>query len=410
MKTSEKPIVLVAGRNASSNLCMARSLGLAGYEVEVLRIIETRPKFANLMRLLEPEAHSKYVRKFHSCICGGDNGRIAQTLLSIAAPHGKMVLIPTCDMAASAADEYLQQLKDAFYLPNIGGKAGAINDLMRKDIQYELAKKAGLPVINTCVIRAKNGEFNIPDSVRYPCFIKPNISRNGLKSYMKRCDSEEELRGYLTAFSAGKEAEMLCQDYVDIGREYSILGLSAGGSVIGPGLFGADEGGHGGSKGVALTGSVVPCQQHRQLIDDILKFIGTLAFDGLFDVDLIETTDGHMYFVEMNMRYGASGWAITESGINLPAMYADYMVFHKSVDTDCRIRETGKKFVSEKVLLDEYARDLISMDQVRQFTDSADIHFIQNADDPKPYEHFRKFYLFGSVTRLLFQLKKSLKR
>lgn len=410
MNTSEKPKVLVAGRNASSNLCMARSLGLAGYEVEVLRIIENRPNAANLMRLLKPEAHSKYVTGFHSCICGGDNGRIAEALLAIAAPHGKMVLIPTCDMAASAADEYLDQLKDAFYLPGIGGKAGAVNELMRKDVQYALAKEAGLPVVNTCVIRAKDGVFTVPDSVQYPCFIKPNVSRNGVKSCMKRCDSEIQLSSYLAAFSAGKEIEMLCQDYVEIGREYSILGLSAGGSVIGPGLFGADEGGHGGSKGVALTGSVVSCDAHRQLIDGILQFIGTLNFDGLFDVDLIETTDGKMYFVEMNMRYGASGWAITKSGLNLPGMYADYMVFGRKIDTGCRIPEAGKKFVSEKILLDEYARNLISMAQVRQFTDSADIHFIQDDDDPAPYEHFRKFYLFGGATRQLFRLKKALKR
>ena len=66
---SDKPRVIVAGRNYCSNLTMARSLGEAGYEVEILRIFQVRPRRRNPMkRMLKPDAYSKYI-KGYSGLC-----------------------------------------------------------------------------------------------------------------------------------------------------------------------------------------------------------------------------------------------------------------------------------------------------------------------------------------------------
>ncbi len=402
---ADKPRIVVAGRNYCSNLCLARAFGTAGYEVEVLRLFQVRPKLHDLMKILKPDAYSQYVKAYHVCVTRRKSAPVIDKLTAIADPKRKMLLIPADDLCANIVDENYSKLSKHYLIPNVGRKAGEINRLMSKEAQKTLAKEAGLPVINSCVIKTQKGQFEIPETVTYPCFMKPNISKNGLKSRMRRCDSEEELRAYLTEFSARSDIEMLVEDFVEIGREYSILGVSTPGCAIGPGFFGAEEGGHDGRRGVALIGEVVPTARRQQLIDDIVRFIGTLNFEGLFDVDLIETESGEMYFVELNMRFGGSGYAITKSGVNLPGMFADYMIQGKPLDTAARIENPGKRFVSEKIMIEEYMTGYLSTSRVRQLMKEVDIHFIQDDVDKTPYRHFRKFYLIANLMRIYYRLK-----
>ena len=411
MKTElTKPKVLICGRNGSSNLCMARSFGKEGYPVEVLRIFQKPLKKLNLMQYLRPEAYSKYVNRYHSCICHDRNSIIREKLLELAQNGEKMLLIPTCDMAASAMDEYLEELQEYYWIPNVRNTAGAVNRLMCKDVQMDLAAKAGLPVINSCVIKTNNGSFTIPESVCYPCFIKPNVSRNSVKSTICRCDSKEQLSRKLTQFSRTGDIEMLVEDYVEIRQEYGLLGLSTPEGAVCPGFFMKEQIGNEDRKGVTMVGHMIPLSHRQELVDGIAKFVHSLGFTGLFDVDIIETTDGKWYFVELNLRYGASGFAVTQSGVNLPVMYADYRINGKPIDCNGITAEPGKRFVSEKVMMDEYARDFMNLRQIRKLMDQTQIHFIENAEDPKPYRHFRKFYLFGMATRILFRLKKAIRK
>lgn len=405
---ADRPRVLVSGRNYCSNLCMARSLGEAGYEVEILRIFQKRPKRTNILKMIKPDAYSKYVKAYYVCISNRRSRRIVKRLKRLADPNHKMLLIPADDLVANIVDDYFDELKEYYLLPNINEKAGEINRMMSKEVQKELARAAGLPVLKSCVIRTVGGQFEIPESVTYPCFMKPNISKNSSKSRMRKCESEEELRNNLIEFSQKKDVEMLIEDYVEIGKEYSLLGVSTKNGVVGPGYFGAEEGGHKERRGVALIGKIVPCSEEQELINKLIKFIETLNYEGLFDVDLIQTTDGKMYFVELNMRFGASGYAVTQSGVNLPGMFADYMVYHKPIDMGCFIQETGKTFISEKVMLDEYTKSFLTFSEVKERMNKVDIHFIKNGEDPRPYRHFRKFYIVAAIMRVLYSIKENM--
>lgn len=402
---SERPRVIVAGRNYGSNLCIARAIGKAGYEVEILRIFHRRPKSRQLLRKIQPDAYSKYIKAFRIAIYGGKSKRVVNRLMKMADPDRKMLIVPADDLVACIIDDYYDELSQYFVLPNVKERSGAINHLMSKGVQKELAIAAGLPVVNSCIIQTVNGEFEIPETVTYPCFTKPNISKNGSKTKMKKCDSEQELRNHLTAISEKKDVEMLVEDYVEIGREYSILGVSTKNGAIGPGFFGAEEGGQLEHRGVAVTGQVLPVELWQDLIDDTVKFVGSLGFDGLYDVDFIETVDGKRYFVEVNMRFGGSGYAITESGVNLPGMFADYMLLGKPIDMNCKLENTGKRFVSEKVLIEEYIKNRMTMARVNEIMDDVDIHFIQNDEDPAGFNHFRKFYKVATLYRIINKIK-----
>lgn len=402
---AEKPRVVVAGRNYCSNLCMARSLGKAGYEVEVLRIFQVKPKLLNLMAYMRPDAYSRYIKGYHVCVSHRKSRNIVKKLISIADPYRKMLLVPADDLVANIADEYMAKLGDYYVMPNISDTPGEIGRMMNKDVQKNLAIQFGLPVINSCAIKTVGGRFDIPETVKYPCFIKPNVSKNSSKSKMRRIDSEEELRATLEEYSKRKDVEMLVEDFIDIGREYSILGLSTKSGVVSPGFFGVLEGGHGPHRGVAMTGELLPGGKHQALIDDITRFMASLNFDGLYDVDLIEDKDGKMYFVELNLRYGASGYAVTECGANLPGMFADYMLMGKPIDMDCAVKEYHKPFISDKIMIEEYVNGFITKEEMKKHFDSVDIHFVYDAVDTKSYRHFKKFYPAAALMRKAFQWK-----
>lgn len=399
-QNQEKARVLVTGRNYCSNLTMARSLGQAGYDVEVLRIFQKKPPKNNLMKAIKADAYSEYIKAYHVCVSNRNPDIIVDRLKAMADLDNKMLLIPADDLMAAIVDEYLEELEEYYYLPNVEHKPDEINRLMRKDVQKELAGEAGLPIINSCVIKAKKGKFKIPETVTYPCFIKPNVSKNSAKSRMRKCETEEELRAALTQFSRKKPIEMLVEDYVEIGKEYSLLGVSTPEGVCAPGFFVAEEGGQMEHRGVALLGRILPCEQEQELIDKLVLFMESLNYEGLFDIDLIETVDGKMYFVEVNLRFGASGYAVTECGVNLPGMFADYVLANKPIDTTRTLKETGKRFVSEKILIEEYAMGRISRAKMKEVLNRADIRFVDNATDKAANRHFKKFYLAAAWNRL----------
>lgn len=399
---SDKPRVMVAGRNYCSNLTMARSLGEAGYEVEILRIFQVRPRRRNPMkRMLKPDAYSKYIKGYYVCVSRRRSRRIVNRLKVLADPDHRMLLIPADDLVAYIADDYLDELSEYYIIQNINNEPGELNRLMAKGRQKELAAAAGLNVLNSCVIRTRGGEFTIPESVTYPCFIKPNISKSSSKKRMRKCDSEVELRGYLTEFSEKKDIEMLVEDYVEIAKEYSLLGVSTRQGTIGPGFFVAEEGGKDEHRGVAVTGRILPCSDFQPLVDDLVKFVNSLGYEGLYDVDLIESVNGKMYFVEINMRFGASGYAVTKCGVNLPGMYADYMLTGKPLDMGCKVTP-GKTFVSEKVLIEEYTMGRLSWSDLKRAMKESDVHFVKNDDDRKAYRHFRKFYPLAALMRFVY--------
>lgn len=396
---AEKPRVLVAGRNYLSNLCMAKSLGMAGYDVEVLRIFQVKPKRTDWMKYIKADAYSKYVKAHYVCVSRRKTRRIKNRLIKLADLNRKMLLIPCDDLVAAVIDSYYDELKEYYIMPNVNDTEGEVNRLMEKGVQKELARDFGLPVVGSCIIKSVNKQFEIPDTVKYPCFIKPNISKNSAKSKMKKCESYEDLFETLTSYAHKKDFEMIVEDFVDIEREFSILGVSTREGAIGPGYFGAVVGGQAEHRGVAVTGEILPVSVEQELIDKCVAFVGSLGFDGLYDIDLIQTADGTMYFVELNLRFGASGYAFTECGCNLPGMFADYMTMGKPIDYEAKVDRTGVTFVSDKVVLDEYAMGRIEKSDFDQIMEEADIHFIKSTEDPGPYNHYKKFIVVAGLVR-----------
>ena len=401
-KKSRCPRVMVMGRNYSSNLCMARSLGLAGYDVEIMRVFSRRPAKDDILASMIPDAYSRYVKAFHTCILRGKTQNGAEALLAAADSERKMLLIPTDDISAYIVDEFYDRLRGRYIMASVSDTQGELCHLMSKGVQKSLASSCRLPVPGSCVITCNGGRYEIPEGVSYPCFIKPDVSCKSSKKRMKKCGSEEELREALDEIVKTAEPDLLIEDYVPIKRELSVLGLCIDGKVLCPGLIAATSGGYGARRGVAAAGVSIPpaCNDviSGSLMEKIRTFMRSTGYNGLFDIDLVETEDGRIYFLEVNLRYGASGYVVTCEGINLPGMFADFMLKGQTVADEEEVmalrknKNKGLTFVSEKVLLENYADRAAALEEIEEAISTADVHFVSNDADSRPYRYYMQAF------------------
>lgn len=398
--------IILAGRNYISNLGMARSLGMAGYEVEIIRVFQKSLRRDKLRRFFMPEAYSKYVKAYYTCVVGNRKDRLVNLLEKIADPKQKMLLIANDDLTASIIDSHLDHLGEFYLIPNVAHQQGAIDILMNKSEQKKVAKENDLPILNSCLIQTKNGKFTIPEEITYPCFIKPNVSKNSSKSRIRKCETREELEATIKSFSRKKDIEMLVEDYIEIEKEYSLLGVCTESGECCIEGFVVEEGGHGARIGVTMIGRTIAEEELSPLPDKVRKMMNKLNYEGLFDVDLIQAKNGTIYFVELNLRYGSSGYAITESGANLPGMFADYMIYQKPINQICR-GEIGKRFISEKIAIGEYGDNFLNWRNFKQKMKDVDIHFVKNDSDMAPYNHFKIFVFVTMIKRMRNKMKKN---
>lgn len=394
--------VVVVGRNYCNILTMVRALGEAGHSVDVLRLFKKKPRKLNLLGNMKPEAHSKYVRSFNVCVVNGEIEKAVEAMLRLVSDE-KIVLIPVDDYSAYIVDDYLESLEPKYILPNINCSQGKINGLMNKHMQKKLAKEFGLPVLNSSLLETKDDKFDIPEEIEYPCFVKPNVSMNSTKNMMMKCDNKEELHNFLEKYEHIEKCQMLVEKFVHIKNEYSILGCSFGDRSISPCIFKVLKAGHKERKGVTLLGEIIDGSKFESIVKKCNDFVVSLRYTGLFDIDLIETENGEMFFIELNFRAGASTYAFNQVGVNLAKIYIDGL---NKIDLEnISVNKYGKYFLSEKILLEEFARSDISYKNARKMLKNADLYLMKSEEDFKPYGYFKKYYLIAFFMKIPYKIR-----
>ena len=365
--------VIVLGRNYTSRLGMIRAAGLAGCKVAV---IKTDKKKRTASRKGIIDGSSKSVKKYYCCKEPDDKGIISLLLKEYGNQNPKAILIPTDDYTASLIDLNTDILKEHFLFPNVKLQQGQAVRFMDKKVQKQLVREAGLNVAKGWTAVFDKGVYRIPDDVSFPCFIKPNVSMLGDKHFMQRCEDLESLKEALDQVAERLDCDVLIEEYIDIEKEYDIPGLALGEKILLPGII---------EKGIIYlgvtgTGVISPWEDGSEIREKLSSFLSTLDFTGLIDVELYES-HGKIYFNELNMRFGASGYALTRNGINLPKhlirnMSGDATELHDSVKR--------ASFASEKVCFQEYINGEITWKEFRRIISSADYSFIENNEDPLP--------------------------
>ena len=390
--------MVVIGHSYSSRLSLIRAVAQIGCEVIVVVMTSI-----NRRKPQKPiDGYSKYVSRLLYCNRKKEDALVTLLMEQCKDPNQKVILVPDGDDVVVAIDRNKEILKEHFLFPHISKEPSSMSYWMEKTHQKQLAKEIGLNVAEAVVIEIKDGKYIVPPEIKYPCFPKPLATMNGGKGGMRRCDNKEDLSAALDYIlsSRNRNIKVLVEDYKKIDTEYALLGFSDGAEVTIPGVlqFIVVSKAH---TGIALQGKVVPVIGFEELIEKFKQLVLSIGFVGVFDVDFYKS-DGNFYFCELNLRYGGSGYAITKKGVNLPAM----MVRHFSGESVEGMNKsvTGEAvYVNDRMCMSDWDSNYITMEEYRNYLNSADIRFVPDDNDPLPEREYRKEF----VRR---KMRKSVKR
>lgn len=394
-----KQKVVVIGHGYTSRLGVIRALGREGYEVIVVAITVYKRDGKTLNKNKPIDCYSKYVSRV--LYCSSESEELVQLLLSECVDtQQKVVIIPDSDFSAAAIDTNQERLKDYFLFPHINHQVGAVEKWMDKVKQKQTAKIIGLEVADAWVITVKNGEYDIPNSIRFPCFPKPVLSYVGGKIGLRKCSDEQQLRQAISQLiRQTPNIIVLVEEYKQIDKEFALMGFTDGVNVIIPGIIQTTLLASGGHFGVAEQGLITPITGFEELVEMFREYVLQTKFVGIFDIDFFKS-NGKYYFCEMNFRYGGSGYAYTAMGVNLPKMLVRSLI-GESIENMQQIITKQAVFVNERMCKDDWAANYISTRKLIHFLRHTDISFVVDEEDKEPQKQFYKS---------LFDIKLNIKR
>ena len=392
--------IIILGSNPASRLALIRAVGeVEGCRVTIVNMVLQLPD--KPFRTID--SYSKYVdgvlfaRKF-------DADGLANLLLSKCQDEkAKPIIMSIDDDSACLVDSIQDRLCNKFFVPHIQHRAGAIAHLMDKQVQKELAKQFGFNVAKSWPIDFKDGKYEVPESITFPCYVKGRLSYHSAKLHQKKCSTEKELTEWLKVIAKENPSPMLIEEFLDINKEYGIIGYSDPQKVILPGIVELLDGGHGGHKGVSAFGRVNDFGLNEELKPQVEQLMKHIQLTGMFNIDFVEA-NGKWFFVELNVRYAAYGYAVCRAGVNLPAFQLYGCLGKDDVELNTQVAREFC-YVNEKVAFDDIVGGYRSWKNFRSLVKRADCCMIRQDDDPQPYRQFRKgmpiIYLKSIIKRLI---------
>lgn len=392
--------VVIIGNSYTTRLGLIWSIAPLGCDITVIAVGHYNATNKTPSRPID--CYSKYVKSVLYFNEADGKKRLIELILAKCIDyHRKTILIPSSDFSASAIDENISLLDAHFLFPHIKYTEGAVSSWMNKKIQKDKAVEKGLNVPEAVALKSINHQFNISESIKFPCFTKPMSSLDGGKKCVGKCRNWKELKRVLKTADQNGISNILVEEYIEIEKEYAVLGISDGKEVIIPGMIQFLKG----SKtfpGIAMTGKVFTIHGYENLIARFKSYIQDIGFVGMFDIDFFEA-GGKYYFGELNLRIGGSGYSITKMGVNLPAMF---------VKSTCGDEIQGMKrsidgsavFVNERVSVIDWYKCWLSTKEYKEILQSADISFVSSDDDSAPQKNFHKIYIHWYLKRILKRL------
>lgn len=395
-----KQKVVIIGHGYTSRLGMIRALGVAGYEVIVIVMTGYKRDGKTLNTTKPIDCYSKYVSRYLYNLASDKEGLIDLLLRECVDPTQKVVVIPDSDVSAAAVDMNYDRLSPYFLFPHINNEQGAVVRWMDKTRQKVLASECGLNVAKSWTIRVVEGKYTIPNELQYPCFPKPLATIVGGKGGLKRCNNETELRAVIAMLVQKKPTiDIMAEEFRNIQTEYAVLGFSDGKDVVIPGVLEIISMANGGHFGVAKQGRIMPVKGYEELIDKFRFFVQQIGFVGIFDIDFYKS-DSELFFGELNLRYGGSGYAITASGVNLPEMLVKTLMGQSIKDLPKQITKTSV-YCNERMCIDDWYGDYVTRRDLFQIFETSDIHFVFDRKDSEPNKQLWKYIRIQRIRKFV---------
>ncbi len=378
------PKVIVLSRNYSTGLGVIRSLGEAGYSVDL--VASVKKSGSSIIA-----SSSKYVESSVEVLSKKIQGDLGDELIDVLMEYPqryneKLVLFPTDDFTTSVVDRNRKSLEEYFFMPKTNREFSSIESLMDKTFQGELAKSVGIltPLEWKISLQA---EIQVPDDVVYPCFVKPLQSISGHKTEMSVCNDEDELKRHLLKMKDFySDREVLVQEFLNIEKEYDLSGICIDNDIVIPGVIektriAAYE------RGVTMSGKMVSLDILGDYKTKILEMLKKLRYIGMFDMELNLCGD-KLYFNEINLRSGGPNFFYLLNGVNLPDLFVQEIAGFSNSIKPTRNLSLGKTFVYEKVAWEDYIHGYMTKKELKNCLSEADYTLLAYKDDPNPGRHF----------------------
>lgn len=393
-----KQKVVIIGTGFTSRLGVIRSVAQIGCEISVI-VMSGRIGGWLLNKRRPIDCYSKYVSHVYYCYVRDEQGLLKILINHCTDEKQKVIIIPDSDFSASVIDRHLNTLSERFLFPHIHHRQGEITKWMNKCLQKEMAASVGLTVTSSHIIHVLNNRYTIPLDLQYPCFCKPLHSIHGGKQLFRRCDNMDELRAALGFIAErNSDIEILVEDFIQIEKEYAVLGFSDGMEVVIPGVVFLTKISRS-HPGVALQGEILPTQGFENVITKFQTFVRQIGFVGLFDIDFFYS-QGKYFFGELNMRFGGSGYAITEMGVNLPAMLVRTLIGQTILDMERKI-VARSTFANDRMCIDDWYQGYLTTEEYNHIMQTVDFTFVQGNQDFGPENALKKRLRIKKFVRML---------
>lgn len=375
--------IIIIGADHHNTLAAIRAFGREKCELVV--IIHGQ----SLARKKIQVFSSKYVNKSRTHVIENRIEELIGVLEHYGSADRKDVLFPASDFAEYAIDSNAVSLSDRFCVPGFLGAPGKVCRMMDKWEQCRFAAEHGFKAPQTFVLHTTDTE--IPPELTFPCIVKPRISALGVKTDIRICCDETELRKALTYYSAENYPDALVQRFVN--KKYEILSMGSiencngrrqihGGAFIklreqlesatSFALFAIDNttptpACSAASASELRSGFLLDItddawEKLTQMNREVLQALSQMGYSGLYDIEYLLCED-EVFFNEINFRQSGAGYALVNKEINVPFMWACSVL-----GTSCRFQPTksveiGTNFMAELCDIIYVKRRTITMRQ-----------------------------------------------
>ncbi|HZX20863.1 MAG TPA: carboxylate--amine ligase [Clostridia bacterium] len=319
------------------------------------------------------------------------------------------VLIPCHDSYVEVVDEYLDELKELYLIPQT--EAGLYTRLMNKETLHKLAMEKGVTVPETIGVNEDNFYEKIETIIKYPCIVKPTDSSAFVARFRRKIfkvNNREELEEALEK-AHDADLEVIVQRIIPgfddnmyafdayLNQDSKVTHwMTAQKYRQYPINFGA---------------SVYTGQKYVPELYDIgAKFLEGVKYKGFAEIEFKKDAEtGQFYLIEVNARITNFNNLIYKVGLNIP--YITYMeMIGQPLESKAITRDINRVFwyAYEDILaiIDYIKTGQLSFREVAKSLLRPKAYAIWSLDDPKPAFEFFKMTIRNVFNKVLTSFRK----
>ena len=331
---------------------------------------------------------SRYIKR-SNVIQINDESKLITTLKSFPLNNDNTIILSCGDKITHLLDINKSNLPSNFVLPIINAKIGKVSSLQDKNEMNRIVSKYDVRIPYSKNI-SRTDNLNIVDNCKFPCFIKAASSCDGPKDLTIYKTREELLKGIQSLHKVCKDIQI--QEYIEKDKEILILGYAdgKGGCALSCVL---DKYRQCPPKVGGSTYCYVSPYIEDYIEPKILKqIIIDSGYNGLFSFEFL-IKDKQAYFLEINFRNDAMGFAPTGGNVNQLKLWYDSNINGTRI-TEQRVKDSYMLMSDINDISNILNKEVSLSSWIKQFI-TAKVKLLWSIKDPAPFF----IYFFNRIFR-----------